>query len=282
MRMKSLSLVAFLVGVFVILGYSNGLCEEAPKLKVQQKAISADQDKTELLKLICEGNVKGNKCSKCPSYTTDAEAEEEVEVQIIWGNFTTKTAKEAFVITEGCEPHSSNWGGASLYRKGEKGWQKIFYESSHPGKCEMIKNANGLNEFVCYSSWTGQGISTGRLFHLKVESNKTFSTPLGECINYEDSDAPYRGDKELLRVNSNYKLIDINNDGYKDIVVNLTLEQGEFNVKCCTEGGNCECEKVAQRKNYKLEYIYDGKSFNPTQKTGEIESSLHKLLKDKI
>jgi hypothetical protein len=53
-------------------------------------------------------------CKSCPTWTGDSGLNGFTAIAIHFGHFTTADADQSLVATEGCEPHSQNWGGSVL------------------------------------------------------------------------------------------------------------------------------------------------------------------------
>jgi len=80
------------------------------------------------------------------------------------GHFTSSNADQRLAVFNGCEPHSSNWGGTLIAeRQGDKFKTLRYLSGLRPQACQAYHHPDGHDLAVCEFSNAQQSISTDTL-----------------------------------------------------------------------------------------------------------------------
>jgi hypothetical protein len=212
------------------------------------------------------------RCNPCPSFTDFAADGTSLSLtNVIFAKLLSKTETLAIVDLEGCESHSTNWGGTVLLRwLGLTKWQFVRYDSGRrTNDCLKFVGTDGIDRLVCRTGWMGQGF---------INNNLTL----------EDF-APGRYGMDLVRTGSNsgqcfdskfhefdWKNVaarDVNKDGRADLLIEIRERQFDApkNWKC---GDDIPWKSS---RLHRLEFVFDGIKFIPTKTTTKLVTYLKKF-----
>jgi hypothetical protein len=137
-----------------------------PKLPLPAAPAGADREKFSFAASVCAAAIKHDKgkvlvgCRECPPFESatsrpdgkvveDPEPFYELEA-VVPGSFSRSGSQQAALVFEGCEPHSSNYGGTLLVEKAVDGWNAVHYASAfHPRDCKPFRRPDGRDMLVC-------------------------------------------------------------------------------------------------------------------------------------
>jgi hypothetical protein len=125
-------------------------------------------------------------CRSCPPFEGAAAVSDgriavdgkdffELELYIS-GHFTAPNSDQRLAVFNGCEPHSSNWGGTLIAERQGAKFKSVRYLSGlHPQRCLAYHRADGRDLAVCEFSDAHQSTSTDSLavLDLAVDPPKT-------------------------------------------------------------------------------------------------------------
>ena len=125
-------------------------------------------------------------CRSCPPFEGPAavsdgriavDGKDFFELELfVAGHFTAPDADQRLAVFNGCEPHSSNWGGTLIAeRHGDKFRSLRYHSGLRPQTCQAYHRPDGRDLAVCELGDTQQSISTDALsvFDFAVDPPKT-------------------------------------------------------------------------------------------------------------
>jgi hypothetical protein len=157
-----------------------------------QGAPSANQIDRRAMQQVCESSAtinidaKGHfQCSVCPSYTDFHGTRESFDLQAVYrGRFSTTNTDQLLLALNGCEPHSSGFGGSILLTRDGTAWKKSgYFKGDDASKCLSFKARDGFDRLVCFAgdSHAGNSVYWTEHSHIKrIPCTRTHcSTPAG-------------------------------------------------------------------------------------------------------
>ena len=113
-------------------------------------------------------------CRSCPPFEGPAavsdgriavDGKDFFELELyIGGHFTAADAEQRLAVFNGCEPHSSNWGGTLIAeRQGDKFRSLRYHSGLRPQACKAYHRPDGRDLAVCEFNDAHQSISTDTL-----------------------------------------------------------------------------------------------------------------------
>ena len=201
-------------------------------------------------------------CTTCPSFTIDGMPGEQAEIMAVtYGSFTEPRQREAIVDLSGCERHVNNFGGSIVLRKSSSTWNLIRYEPGNRSHtCQPIKTQNQRHSLVCLDSYAQSGYVTQWLSLKEIDATETKSTPYLEAeSNVASCNPPFVQGKIV-----NFTLEDNNNDGWKDLIVEVSSATAATREKECEDC--CEANFPEPTVTY-LVFTFNGSSFAATPET---------------
>jgi len=213
-------------------------------------------------------------CKKCPSFTGFADSDgQAAPSEPMSGVFTGPGRTEVLVDLSSCEPHANSYGGTVLLRKEQGKWRRISYSPGlRTNACQTLRRTDGTDLLVCEGGDVAQGyifgVVTARSFTqrgtLANEDTRLASSmdTLGAC--------PSDGTAVAMEIRS-VQARDTNNDGKKDVVIDLSAAFAHVKKKgddpCLNEE---ERKKYLKPKNYQLVYLFDGNSLTASPETRKV------------
>lgn len=200
----------------------------APSYLNAQKSVEDSSISYALMQSICKDRGEDGSrkclCSKLDDSYKDSSEMFSFE-EFFYGSFTDSNAEEMLVITSGCEAHANNWGGSMLLRKTGTAWKKIFYRAGHPGKCKKIHSMNNQSELLCHDEYMNQGYGSDRLVHYRITED---GFEVLNILYHGESDEGALDSTQKNTQIKNWKLDDIDQDGYLDVVININQNGKEI------------------------------------------------------
>ncbi len=185
------------------------------------------------------------------------------------GHFTSANAEQRLAVFNGCEPHSSNWGGTLIAeRQGDKFRSLRYLSGLHPQACKAYHRPDGRDLAVCEFSDAHQSISTDALsvIDFSVEPPKTQA--LLSFTNQEPclTDPGTRSTEELIE---SFELNQNPNAKNNGLIVRTTRTARDMDERYqhyCRENipGSPSVERPFSKPQVTtLQYRFDGESFVP-------------------
>ncbi len=198
--------------------------------------------KKEALELLCP-TLEEEPCS-CRTFryqTSFSDMDEKIKIDSVHvGHFSSPSRLEAIVITEGCEPHVSLWGGYVLfkYRNGE--WHPTEYKTPRPGtKCATLPARSGKNYLLCEYRDMHQGYVSSGIWLYKLQNRRLKSIQtVYEGGSNEGMDEA--GGNLYDNTIKSWRLKDLNGDSLPDL--RLYVHDGRYTKT--------------------IDYIYNGRRFH--------------------
>jgi hypothetical protein len=216
-------------------------------------------ERREILKVLCGGNVKGQTCGVCPSYSSpqDSDGLSPRVGPYLLGSFVEPKATEAYVSLYGCDYRFAAYTGAVLLRKTSNVWKVVRYdESTDARNCFRFPYQTGTTVLACYGNGGGQGYFVEALYALYIGPKKTTSKPI---LSVQSNDAACRSTLDQVSFRS-WRRADLNADARPD----FELVVDEAHTKASTE--SCEPEGVGKIVTHRIPVLFDGTRFTVAQK----------------
>lgn len=194
-------------------------------------------------------------CEMCPSFIVRALSEPLVLHNMVIGKFSSADAREIIVDTEGCEPHSNNFGGMVLL---EKKGQDLLTRYYQPGfrlhDCLKFESLKERDILVCNQIYQGQGSTIGQFAAFRFGEHKATWQELQSWIYSEENEY-------FIKPGVAVK-VDINKDGIKDLKLIFKIKSSNTSSKTIT-----------------INYLFDGKEFKLLSGSEEGKKEIDKLYK---
>jgi hypothetical protein len=266
----------------------------------------ADREKFALAASVCAVAVKHDKgkvlvgCRQCPPFE-DAAALPDGKVAVdpepfyaleavVRGSFSRPASQQAALVFEGCEPHSSNYGGTLLVDKTVDGWNAVHYASAfHPRDCKPYRRGDARDILVCryldaHQSTGTDSISTFNFSWVSLADPEKGWDPILSLS--DDSSGACMGVPPWGFSASNvvdYGFRDLNGDGKLDLFIQVrrssvphSKELQDRLTKACERQLQAHPDSMPVVKpstfmpspvTVTLEYLFDGTTFAPTAGT---------------
>ncbi|MBI5534278.1 MAG: hypothetical protein HY898_16255 [Deltaproteobacteria bacterium] len=277
-----------------------------PRKPLPAAPAGADRERFSFAASVCAVAVKHDKgkvqvgCRECPPFeSTASQPDGSVAVDpdsffqleaVVRGSFTRAGAEQAALVFEGCEPHSSNYGGTLLVEKAADGWNAVHYASAfHPRECKTFRRPDGRDILVCRY----------------LDAHQTTGTDQISSFDFAQAspDDPEKGWDSVLTVSDNsysacmgtppwgfsasnvvsYGFRDVNADGKPDLFIQVRRASVSYSKaledkisKACQQQikTNPDAMPVVKPSTFlsapvtvTLEYLFDGTKFVPTAAT---------------
>ena len=136
----------------------------AQSFPADSRAFSEADDK-ELIQAVCSGRTEsGGKvaCGKyCPQGAGLSQGAGDFDwslVRVTQGHFLSKTSDDAVIATDGCEPHSNNYGGSVLLTRKAGEWTMLWYRGGvETRQCHKVQLISARDILVCMGEYGAQG-----------------------------------------------------------------------------------------------------------------------------
>lgn len=252
---RSLLLAGLAIAMATTVAVVAGLTSEPAwaDLKGVASTVSVAQ-KRSILKALCEGNVVGQTCGECPSYSSPQDNDgltPEVGPYLL-GSFVDPKATEAYVSLYGCDYRFSGYAGSVLMRKTNKIWNVVRYDESIDARnCFRFPYETGTTVLACYGNGGGQGYFVEALFALYVGPRKTTTKPI---LSVQSNDAACRSTLDQVSFRS-WRRIDLNTDAKVDLEVVVNEAHTEANEE------TCEADGIGKLVTHRIPILFDGTRF---------------------
>jgi len=265
-----------------------------------------------VLSTVCHAAVKRNEkkvqyvgCAECLGTSAPTEPDGSVVMDpedlfyplrsFTHGSFTKPGADEVAISIDGCEPHSSNYGGMLVAeRKAGTAWKLARYDSGvHPESCEAFRRKDGRDILVCRWQDGHQSYWHDRILSYDFVAAGPDGTGDGftELLSMEDNIIPgcmgvEPGTEVRAGQVDSYGLKDETGDGVPDLWVAVSqYKSKETNVykaacKKWIDAVNNEKPEpelrpsLGKKRNARLVYTYNGTTFVPTEATKKVLGTL--------
>ena len=273
---------------------------------------AADRDKLAIVEQICPAAINHLNgkvlvgCRACPPFSS-VEGRPDgivaVDPPSFWplelrypGAFTKPGASEVAAVFQGCESHGENYGGTLLVEKTASGYRSASYLSGvHPDSCQSYRRPDGRDLLVCQWLDVHQSDSATRLFVYdfaqsdaddmmkgwKDLASVRDTTGLGLCMGVDLTLGVHQG--RVL----GFHFEDRNKDRRLDLVVDIEHRHTAPSAALAAKVENA-CKKAKPTPDGdlsvnvaallgapvkdRLEFLFDGQSFQPTPKTALTEA----------
>lgn len=238
-------------------------------------SIPSINEATTYIKNICGTNINQEKgivfCKKCPSFTGSPDGGflfyGFALQSIIHGSFSKIGIHEALLDFNGCEPHSTHFGGTVLLRRINQKWSFIRYEAGwRSDSCLKFAENSGRDSLVCENFDGGHGRQNIWIESIKFNSASSIRTNiLIVSSNLDSCHTPYH--KVEIK---DFRLQNTNKRGFPNLIVKLYEAKGLDNKSA----NNCEKTIFGKSKLHLLTFFYNGKSFHPMPDTAKFLQSV--------
>jgi hypothetical protein len=212
------------------------------------------------------------------------------------GSFTKPSAEQIAITMNGCEPHSSNYGGTLVVEKQNGAWVSVRYDSGfHPDVCQSFHRQDGIDILVCRFEDAHQSRGIARIIAYDFTQStddisknwddifETQDSTVSSCFMGAEPGVPIVAGKIL-----DFAIKDETNDKIPDIVVNISfasaLPNKAFEAVCAKANIAINADKpvpdlasaLGKKKTVKLVYTYADSThkFVPTNATKKTLASL--------
>jgi hypothetical protein len=250
--------IAVLGLVFAISSGATGGTARAD-LKGAAPSISV-VERREILKVLCEGNVKGQTCGVCPSYSSpqDSDGLSPRVGPYLLGMFVEPKAKEAYVSLYGCDYRFAAYTGAVLLRKTNAIWKVVRYdESTDARNCFRFPYKTGTTVLACYGNGGGQGYFVEAIYALYIGPEKTTSKPI---LSVQSNEAACQSTLDEVSFRS-WRRADLNADSQGDLELVVTEAHAKANAE------SCESSRSGPTVRHRIAVLFDGTRFTVSPKS---------------
>jgi hypothetical protein len=218
-------------------------------------------------------------CRTCPPFEGAAavsdgriavDGKEFFELELyIPGHFTAANSDQRMAVFNGCEPHSSNWGGTLIAeRRGEKFESVRYLSGLHPQRCQAYHRADGRDLAVCEFSDAHQSTSTDTLAVLDFAVDPPKTQTLLAFTNQDPclTDPGTRTTEELIESFELNQNPAAKNNGLFVRTTRTPRTLDEQYQSFCREtaaGSHAHERPFAKPQVTTLQYRFDGESFVP-------------------
>ena len=280
--MKRRSILSLIVSLTVI---SQSIFTQSLAVESKKDTVSPSQQESRaILQAICErdkifanSDRKGKlACKGCPSFTGVGSnrgflSQEPFTLEkVVYGSFTQAGTREVLADFDGCESHSSNYGGSVLLRQLSQGWSAARYESGlRSNNCLKFPSNNRRDLLVCQGYYAQMGQSYDWLDAIQIGSSETKKTKLIDLIS---NTAAYKPPFYEMRI-EDWTAQDINKDGRPD----LTIRVREAKLATKPPGLQLRYDSNLPNPTFnQLIFLFNGESFRATPETAQIKQRIER------
>lgn len=246
---------------------------------------AAEAGGAELLEAICPGHVEVGKeigCGNgCPSFTGLKEFTPWSLTTATRGHFLSPASDDAVLSMVGCENHPDNFGGTILLTRGVLGWAMDWYKAGvETSQCHKVPLRDGREILVCLGEDGGQGSVETELYledlldptpALRATDRAPIFGAMDEWLwcgeNFEDETKPL----PLTRAFIDKVEFPATSSGGAASTISVTASFGQRSidpgmVETCFSSPGAFLPPV---KSYRLDFVFDGHTFQPTPASAE-------------
>jgi len=192
----------------------------------------------------------------------------ELELYMV-GHFSAASVEQRLAVFNGCEPHSSNWGGTLIAERAADKFRSLRYLSGlHPQACQAYHRPDGRDLAVCEFTDAHQSTSTDTLSVLDFAADPPKRQDLLSFTNQEPclTDPGTRSTEELIESFELNQNPAAKNNG---LVVRTTRTARNMDAQYqrhCREsmaGGPAAERPFSKPQVTTRQYRFDGESFVP-------------------
>lgn len=243
------------------------------------------QTRAEILKAVCEGDVEGDSCSKCPGSDQGPWSISGLVV----GHFSSPRSEEAFAGVGSCyySGHASPLGLLLGKRNGE--WtmlQEIV--AFEPDSCMRRKFRSGREFLICeFYEYSQDGERSYSLSTLMVENDQS---KFHNLFTATDTSRVCMEGKAERAVVENIEFRDLNGNGLEDISIAAAYGWFQMTGRRLEQCGAAEEDRIQSdvrkptvlfplppvMKKYKIDLLFDGNRYTPTPESGAAVALFHR------
>ncbi|MGC2500122.1 MAG: hypothetical protein WA374_20415, partial [Acidobacteriaceae bacterium] len=244
---------------------------------VWKSAAPSPTQAASLLQAVCPSNaqsVRGNNpgslpgCRVCPKYTTNGDPQYGVDTSetfdlrsVIYGSFTGPGVQEDIASFEGCEPHTTEFGGSILLMKRDDSWSMVRYmQSLITTACRTYHLKTGRDLLLCEGEDGHMDETSQEIYVCGFSGQNPPACP--GVFKAVDTQAAC-GTSAVWGSIEDATLLDANGDGTPELSLKITVGQGTYPPK---DGGSCLWPAVHSTvQKYRLDFLFEPKtgSFSP-------------------
>ena len=245
----------------------------------------AQSEDHDLIQTICPGHTENSgkvDCGKtCPSNSGLDGGQHFLDwtlTRVTYGHFLSPISEDAVVWTDGCEPHSDNFGGSILVTRRAEKWRMNWYE---PGveiaRCHKVQLKSGREILVCLGNYGGQGNIWTQLYiedllHPRPVLMASNSHGIFEVF---DNTVTCGGNDNTHTL----KHAVIENADFTKLTMSVTFSLGQRQMTpeatdACTAQPPRRSSFIPPMHRYRMDYVFDGQNYKPTPSSAALAQRL--------
>jgi len=285
--MSALQWIRFLP-LLALIALSAPLCFSQPP--VWQSPIPSPAEAASLLQAICPDSVQVAGvgapkslpgCKPCPDFTTVGRLQPGMANRetfglesVIYGSFTAPGIVQAVASFEGCEPHTSLYGGSILLRKIGGSWSMVRYLGALiTHACRTYRLPAGRDLLLCEQE-DHHAIESGQWMSVVDLTKREY--PYGERIFGVADTSGACGPTAVGGAIDSAALTNSNGDDMPDLKLGVTVVQTTLDEGVCLAS-----DSATMVQKYKLDFLFqpDTLSFLPAPSSKATVDKLEALFK---
>jgi len=200
-------------------------------------------------------------------------------VRVTPGHYLSPASDDAVIATEGCESHSSNWGGSLLATRRSGKWQLIWYEPGvETAQCHKVPIKSGREILVCAGEFGGRGNKYKQLY-IEDLLRPAPSLMAGESHILELFDNTVTCGYSTPKSNTiNRAVIEKAEFGGNRMSVIFGLGERvltETEIELCEDGPDRpNAAYLPKLTQHRMDFVFDGRTFVPTAESAALAKRL--------
>jgi hypothetical protein len=283
----SMGKVSAQIGAYLVsLLFLSPICRGQDKLAAFFDPDETNEHQTEVaeaLELVCpDGQMLRNQqeivagCRDCPRGTAeqDSESLDWKLRRVFTGHFTSVNEENIVLTGLGCEPHSKNFGGTFVFAVEHSGVRLLHYdEGLTTERCRKFQVRNARDMLVCMDDWGAQVTLWSYVYQVEFDENgHSKVTHIFEMIDLSRQKCGidfFDGTPTFIQ-ESHVTDLSLTNPIEGPLTLSVTATLGKKNPtekerKACEQG-----EPISlPLSSYKLEFVFNGSTFEPMPKSKE-------------